>query len=271
MFGYLIANIDILDKKEKQQYRSFYCGLCNRLRNKYGLIGASTLTYDLTFVAMLLTDVYKPVNKSIEERCIARPIKKHLALFNEYTDYAASMNIYLSYYKHLDDINDDNSLRAKIKADKLHVFLKEIEEKYPIQAEVIKENLNYISNIEKENILNPDLGSNAFGNIMACLLDKENNNANLKGCGYHLGRFIYIVDAVIDFKKDLKNELYNPLVALENYDHYEMLLSIMDDCDSYYSKLPLNENKSILDNIIYSGIWSQYQLHKKRQEKGAKR
>jgi hypothetical protein len=248
MFGYLLANIDILTKEEKNQYRSFYCGLCNRLRNKYGLTGASTLTYDLTFVAILLTDVYNPIN-----------------------EYAASMNIYLSYYKHLDDVNDDNSIRAKIKADKLQQFLEEIEKEYPIQTAVIKENLEYIGEIEKENILNPDLGSNAFGNIMACLLDKENNNEYLKGCGYHLGKFIYIADAVIDFKRDLKKEVYNPLVALENYDHHEMLLSIMDDCDSYYSKLQLRENKNILDNIIYSGIWSQYQLHQKRQAKEVKK
>ncbi len=271
MFGYLIANIDILSKEEKNQYRSFYCGLCNRLRNKYGFIGASTLTYDLTFVAMLLTDVYNPVNEIVKERCIVHPIKKHLAVFNEYTEYAASMNIYLSYYKHIDDVNDDNSIRAKIKADKLEQFLKDIEEEYPFQTSVIKDNLNYITNVEKENILNPDLGSNAFGNIMASLLDKENNNENLKGCGYHLGRFIYLVDAVIDFKKDLKKEVYNPLVALENYDHYEMLLSIMDEFDNYYCKLQLNENKTILDNIIYSGIWSQYQLFKRRQKKGVNR
>ncbi len=271
MFGYLLANIDILTKEEKNQYRSFYCGLCNRLRNKYGLTGASTLTYDLTFVAILLTDVYNPINETIEERCIVRPIKKHLAVFNKYTEYAASMNIYLSYYKHLDDVNDDNSIRAKIKADKLQQFLEEVEKEYPIQTAVIKENLEYIGEIEKENILNPDLGSNAFGNIMACLLDKENNNEYLKGCGYHLGKFIYIADAVIDFKRDLKKEVYNPLVALENYDHHEMLLSIMDDCDSYYSKLQLRENKNILDNIIYSGIWSQYQLHQKRQAKEVKK
>lgn len=68
----------------------------------------------------------------------------------------------------------------------------------------------------------------------------------------------------------MRKEVYNPLVALENYDHQEMLMSIMDDCDSYYSKLQLSENKNILDNIIYSGIWSQYQLQRKRQEKGAK-
>ncbi|MGI6608343.1 MAG: DUF5685 family protein [Erysipelotrichaceae bacterium] len=271
MFGYLIANIDILDKKEKQQYRSFYCGLCNRLKDKYGLIGVSTLTYDLTFVVMLLTDVYKPVNEIIEERCIVHPIKKHLTIFNSCTEYAASMNIYLSYYKHLDDVNDDNSFRARIKADKLKQFLKKIETEYPVQTAVIKENLHYISNIEKENILNPDLGSNAFGNIMACLLDKENNNENLRGCGYHLGKFIYLVDAVIDFKRDLKKEAYNPLVALENYDRHEMLLSIMDDCDSYYSKLQLQENKNILDNIFYSGIWTQYQLHKIKQEKGERK
>ncbi len=271
MFGYLIANIEILSKEEIKQYRSYYCGLCNRLKNKYGYLGVSTLTYDLTFVSMLLTDIYKPTNTVIEERCLVRPIKKHLAIFNEYSEYAASMNVYLSYYKHLDDVNDDNSIRAKIKADKLAKFLKEIEQQYPLQTTVIKENLNYINNIEKENILNPDLGSNAFGNIMATLLDKENNNDNLKGCGYHLGRFIYIVDAVIDFKDDLKKEVYNPLVALENYNHQEMLLSIMDDCDAYYSKLPLNDNKNLLDNIIYSGIWSQYQLHLKRLEKGVKK
>ena len=41
--------------KDFDMYRSFYCGLCRELREKYGISGQITLSYDMTFVIMLLT------------------------------------------------------------------------------------------------------------------------------------------------------------------------------------------------------------------------
>ena len=61
MFGYVVINKPELKFKEFDVYKSFYCGLCYSLRSRYGFVGQFTLSYDMTFLVMLLTslDVYK--------------------------------------------------------------------------------------------------------------------------------------------------------------------------------------------------------------------
>ncbi|MBO4218945.1 MAG: hypothetical protein J5887_05570 [Erysipelotrichaceae bacterium] len=264
MFGYLTTNYTELSKEDNRRYRSWYCGLCNRLNESYGNTGRKTLTYDFTFITILLSSVYPDGNTVILERCPLHPLKKHEATYNGFSTYCADMNIYLSYYKHLDDVADDNSASARKMADTLLPFISRIEEKYPDKCKTVKEELRQISMIEKDNILNPDLGANHFGQLLGELL-YVNENEDLKRLGFHLGRFIYLLDAVIDLKDDLKKGHYNPLTGFERSNHEEMLLMVMEDVDSAYRQLGISE--PILENIIYSGIWSKYDLNKRKEKR----
>ncbi|MCR5067593.1 MAG: DUF5685 family protein [Erysipelotrichaceae bacterium] len=264
MFGYLTTNYTELSKEDNRRYRSWYCGLCDRLNESYGNTGRRTLTYDFTFITILLSCVFPQENTVIMERCPLHPLKKHEATYNRFSEYCADMNIYLSYYKYLDDVADENSAAAKRKADNLLPFVRAIEEKYPDKCLAVKEELHQISLIEKDNILNPDLGATHFGQLMGELLH-VNGNDDLKRLGFHLGRFIYLVDAVIDLKNDLKKGLYNPLTGFESSNHEEMLLMVMEDVDAAYRVLNISE--PLLENIIYSGIWSKYDLHKRKEKR----
>ena len=78
MFGYIVPNQSLLSDADKQRFRAAYCGLCRTLRKRHGLIGSATLSYDLTFLALLLGALYEPEESAGEERCITRPVKKHL-------------------------------------------------------------------------------------------------------------------------------------------------------------------------------------------------
>ena len=60
MFGYVVMNKPEIRFKDFDLYRSFYCGLCRELREKYGISGQITLTYDMTFVVVLLSALYEP-------------------------------------------------------------------------------------------------------------------------------------------------------------------------------------------------------------------
>ena len=53
MFGYIVMNKPEIKMKDFDMYRTFYCGLCRELREKYGISGQITLSYDMTFVIML--------------------------------------------------------------------------------------------------------------------------------------------------------------------------------------------------------------------------
>ena len=80
--------------------------------------------------------------------------------------------------------------------------------------------------------------------------------------GFYLGRFIYLADAAIDYRRDVKNGKYNPFAAQgcgEDFEKWEQYLVLaMAQCTESYERLPLVEDKGILDNILYSGIWLSY-------------
>ena len=54
MYGYVIVNKPELKFKEYDRYRSYYCGLCDILREQYGIRGQVSLSYDMTFLVLLL-------------------------------------------------------------------------------------------------------------------------------------------------------------------------------------------------------------------------
>ena len=112
MFGYLTADRGHLTPEEDARYRAAYCGLCRSLRKRWGNLSGFTLNYDQCFLILLLQSLYEAKEKNGEESCLMHPIKPHAWWQSEYTDYAADMNIALSYLKLLDDWEDDGSLRA---------------------------------------------------------------------------------------------------------------------------------------------------------------
>ena len=113
MFGYVTVSQDDLKVKEYKRYRGFYCGLCRALHKKYGRTGQLALTYDMTFLSMLLNGLYEPPLHELTHRCLVHPVQKQTFLFNEITEYAADMSVLLAYYKELDNVIDEKSLRGR--------------------------------------------------------------------------------------------------------------------------------------------------------------
>ena len=103
MFGYIVMNKPEIKFKDFDLYRSFYCGLCRELKSKYGISGQISLTYDMTFVVILLSALYEPHTQKGSTRCIIHPVCKQPVRRNIVTEYAADMNVLLTYYKCRDD------------------------------------------------------------------------------------------------------------------------------------------------------------------------
>ena len=267
MFGYLVYNDSEMSEEDRKIYQDSYCGLCNRLHFSYGNLGRNTLSYDLTFINLLLTSVYRPVLNSGKERCLIHPVKMHDYTYSDVTDYCADMNILLSYYHFIDDYNDDGNKNALRISKKLQPYFESICNRYPEKTRHISDCLKSISEMEIHNVLNPDLPANRFGELMASVLDyrEASFSKTLQETGYHLGRFIYLMDAYMDFKDDLKKERYNPLVLLKRDDVPDILENIMAQCTMFYEQLPLSGYKSILDNVLYSGVWTRYNTGKDKR------
>ena len=278
MFGYITVNQKELKIKEYEHYRSYYCGLCRTLKERYGRIGQMTLTYDMTFLVILLTALYESDQHKEQHRCLTHPTKKHDMLLNECSCYSADMNILLAYHNCLDDWFDDRSLvklsLAKLLKKKYH----SLESIYPRQVSAIE---TYIKNVhisEKENLDNLDLVSGYTGTLLGELFVwKEDEWSDvLRRMGFYLGKFIYLMDAYDDLATDQKKDHYNPWSFYQNRSDFEeychsILTMMMAECAREFEKLPILTDAEILRNILYSGIWSKYDIltKKRMKESGA--
>lgn len=110
MFGYVVVNKSELKFREFDVYRAYYCGLCHSLSKRHGLSGQLTLSYDMTFLVILLSSLYEPEHNVTSKRCVVHPLRRQNIISSEFTDYVADMNVILSYFKCLDDWHDDRSV-----------------------------------------------------------------------------------------------------------------------------------------------------------------
>ncbi len=267
MFGFIMANRDELTKEERLRYGSIYCGICRQIRERASGTARLGLRYDMAFLAMLLMSLYEPEETSGKKACGLHPIKPRPWVDNGYIQYAADMNVALAYYKALDDYADEKRLSAKMLAKLFGKNCPEIAERYPRQCRAIGDCLERLSALEKENCSNPDQPANCFGQLMGELLVYEEDMwaPALRKMGMALGRFVYLADAAVDYRQDKKRKNYNPFLAMdadpEKWEQY--LVLDMARCTDYFERLPLVQDKRILDNILYSGVWIQYRRRAK--------
>ena len=113
MTGYIVANKALMSDERFERYRGFYCGLCLALKERYGNLPRLALTYDVTYLIILLSSMHEPETEEGMCRCAIHPLEQHKWIRNSITDYAADMTIALVYHKSLDDWADDHALHAK--------------------------------------------------------------------------------------------------------------------------------------------------------------
>ena len=83
MFGYVTLYRKGLADAEMDRYQAYYCGLCRTLGRRYGHTGQLALSYDMAFVAILLTALYDTPTAFSEGRCVPHPLKKRPRADNE--------------------------------------------------------------------------------------------------------------------------------------------------------------------------------------------
>ena len=197
MFGYVVMNRPEIKFKDYDLYRSFYCGLCRELRERYGISGQITLTYDMTFVILLLSGLYEPPTKKGTSRCMVHPVRKQPVRKNKVTEYAADMNVFLAYYKCVDDWKDEKKLSRLAYSRLLKNKDKKAEALWKKKTAVIIKHLNEISAMEKAGETDIDKISGCFGKIMEEILAwrEDEWEPALRRMGFYLG--IYLSDGCL--------------------------------------------------------------------------
>ena len=276
MFGYINVNRSQLSDEDKKTYQSFYCGLCQELGRIAGMKGQMLLNFDLCFLAILLQSLYEPDIDSSDFRCIIHPAKKKNGFHSEALEYAAAMDIILSYHSLMDNYADDGSKLSGLAASSLRKDYDKIKVLYPRQTAAVEEYIQKLTAAEHAKETNIDIVSSYTGEMLGELFNwKQDSWGKTLHCmGYYMGKFIYIIDAYDDLKKDEKHNSYNPLLFMKRESPKEFecfvkinLTSLMAECAKSFERLPIVENVNILRNIIYSGVWTRFEYLQLKEKK----
>ena len=266
MFGYVIANPALLDEDQKRRYQACYCGLCHTIKAEFSSLCRLSLNYDMTFLVLLLSSLYEPEEDAGQRRCLIHPYKPRPYWRSDCTRYCAAMNVALAYYNCLDDWQDERRLDRLAEARLFRRACRTVEARYPRQAGAVSKCLRELSDLEQRGIPDPDRAANLFGALMGELfvLHPEDRWAPLlRTMGQALGRFVYILDAVMDLEEDLEKGRYNPLSAMAQdgrrlEDFQDDLSLLIGECADAFERLPLVQDAALLRNILYSGVWLRY-------------
>ncbi len=262
MFGYVQPNKAELKMREYTQYQAWYCGLCKTLNRSYGQIPRLVLDYDCTFLALLLGGVQGGVEPCHLEKCWYKPAKKKAPIASpcDALNYAADINVLLYWYKLLDDWRDERKIAALAGHASLKAAAVRATKRQPEAANAIAEGIATLSEMEKQQEVSIDQAADAFACILQRIarefppLTNQQRDA-LSWLGYHLGRWIYFMDAWEDREDDRKSHAYNPFLITDTQKEKAsfLLYASLNEMEKAYDLLDIQANRGVLDNIIYQG------------------
>ncbi len=265
MFGFVVADAGALSEKEKERYRAVYCGLCLALRDRYGQLSRACLTYDLTFFVLLCNSLHEPAETQGASHCMMHPTPAAPRPWarSAWTDYAADLSVALAYHKVLDDVADDGDLKARAAERLLAGAYEQARTRIPEQCAEIERTMAVIRAIEQGGAADdPDAAAHEFGRMLGRLFARDQGfwTAAMEELGCGLGRFIYLMDAAVDFADDTASGSYNPFVALgSDAEAMRATLALAAaDAAAPYERLPLVQDAHLMDSILYSGVWAQF-------------
>lgn len=269
MFGYVRPCISDLSEAEKERYRAVYCGVCRALGRKYGSLSRLSVNFDVTFLALMLSSLYEPEEQRATGRCLPHPIKPHPAVESAIVDYAADMTVALVYHKFLDDWHDERKAVERLCAKALEKHYRAVQAAWPRQCAAIEESVTALSVIEKSAESQPDDAINCSGRLLEELFVWKDDfwSNQLRWFGRSLGRFIYLMDAAVDYDQDVKRKRYNPLAAMKlpAEQFRETLIQPLGEASEAFEALPLVQDDRLMRNILYSGVWQAYNEKTKKQ------
>ena len=274
MFGYVRPLVGELKVKDNEFYRAVYCGLCRAMGGCTGCLSRFSLNYDFVFLSVVLLAANREPFEIKRGRCFAHPFKPRAYLKkNETLSRVASLSALLVYYKAADDAVDEKGAK-KLAAELLLPFLSHAKKKAKNPEELertVKEKLDALSALEKEKIPSPDPPAALFGELLAVIAragitgDDEAAERIMYEAGYHLGRWIYAVDALCDMDRDGARGTYNPyLLSFDGKPKNDDLALIerslvleLSDLEHALALLDTDGREllaDVIENVLFAGL-----------------
>ena len=269
MFGYVRADTPYLYIKDETLYRAMYCGVCKGIAKTCGNAARMGLSYDVTFLSVILHNIAGVDVKIEKQHCFTHCIRsRQMAEVDELTKQLGALNTLLAYYKYTDDIEDGDGGRGKRLWFKKG--FKRAKAKYPEIEKIVRENLAKQAKIEKAKTDSLDRAADATANMLAEVSDyvlEDKATPNTRTLFYMVGKWIYLIDALDDYDKDKKKGAYNPFIEAYRAPSREELVkgkagkeiefvfhSIFFDIRENLSKISFRFNRDLSDNILLRGL-----------------
>ena len=244
----------------------FIDSLCRAIGRRCGKACRMALSFEMTFLSMLLTSLYEPQTNGEMRRCAFHPIEKRLMLGNDAIDYCADLSALISYYDLRDGWEDERRVDRLAESALLKAAAGRAGGALPRQREAVERYVARLHEVERRNDMNLDAAANLSGEMLGELYvwKKDVYERDLRELGFYLGKFIYLCDSFEDVEQDIKKKNYNPLVERFERPEFEaesrmMLEDMMARACRAFECLPLLEDAPIMRNILYSGIWLRFE------------
>ena len=272
MFGYIRPDLPNLYIKDSVLYRSFYCGLCKSIGKGCGTTARFSLSYDLAFLSALIHNMAGQDVEITDQRCILHPIiKRPIAKPTEISKAVAYLNVFMAYYKLTDDIADQNKGRVR------RLFFKKGYKRaalaMPKVETVIKREFERLISLEKQNCDSVDIAADPFGSMVADLsqiLLGDKSTENSYNLFYNIGKFIYLIDALDDYDKDIAKKNYNVFYNAFGANSKQFFIdgnkralefifgSVFASIKQSLSGVKFYFNSDLTDNILLKGMPSTF-------------
>lgn len=219
MFGYVRVEKMDLRVREWETYRGLYCSLCRALSRRYGLPARLILSYDMTFLLAVRLAQSETVPSFHPGRCPFNPAKRCSYCDNgsDAFDFVCAAAVLMFYYKVCDNIADSpfwKKLLFYLLLPVAALWRKKAMRQFPQMEAILADAIQKQAQTERENTDNTDKAAHASADALGRLMrigTKENSDAVYR-FGYHIGRWVYLMDAADDLKQDIKTGSYNVFV-----------------------------------------------------------
>ncbi len=221
MFGYVLTDKPSLRIREFDYYRATYCGLCHAMGKCTGCLSRMTLSYDMTFFA-LMREMLEGTEVSFKKkRCPRHPLRAiETVEINDQLEFSAYVSGLMTSGKIEDNIEDEKGTGRALASLLRLIFArtgKRAREALPELSETVSSRLAELKALEEQRTASIDAPADVFGALMSALLSfglESEKYLIAQSIGKRVGRWVYIVDALDDYDRDRKSGSYNPLVLL---------------------------------------------------------
>lgn len=265
MFGYVRPHKPELLVRELSRYQAVYCGICKQIGHDYGQLPRIALGYDLTLLGILLLSLDAEQPALVMEGCISNPVKKRpIVKGSPILDLCAALTVLLAWHKAADNAHDEHPVLGRALQLTFLRAYRRAARRYAVYNQIIERQLQALARYEAGP---PDLiAAASFGEMLRQIVQEASPLAadgpalreGLSIFAFHLGQWIYWLDAIDDRSADCNNGSWNPFSLYDEADARakanELLQEQEQAMDRVAALLPYARDAGLLANIVTQGL-----------------